>query len=119
MPTIVEYTDDFGQWYSELTEIQQDDIASVVDLLEAKGTSLGFPYSSKINSSKHSKMRELRVQSKGDPLRIFYCFDPQRNAILLIGGDKTGDKRFYQKMIPIADQLYDIYLIEIQQEGLI
>lgn len=119
MPTIVEYTDDFGQWYSELTEIQQDDIASVVDLLEAKGTSLGFPYSSKINGSKHSKMRELRVQSKGDPLRIFYCFDPQRNAILLIGGDKTGDKRFYQRMIPIADQLYDTYLIEIQQEGLI
>lgn len=64
-------------------------------------------------------MRELRVQSKGDPLPILYCFNPQRNAILLIGGNKTGDKRFYQRMIAIADQLYDIYLIEIQQEGLI
>ena len=64
-------------------------------------------------------MRELRVQSSGKPLRIFYAFDPKRTAILLIGGDKTGDKRFYEKNIPIADKLYDIYLEEIRREGLI
>nr|WP_281291253.1 type II toxin-antitoxin system RelE/ParE family toxin [Hyella patelloides] len=57
--------------------------------------------------------------TKGNPLRIFYCFDPKRDVILLIGGDKTGDPRFYQKMIPLADRLYDLYLIEIQGEGLI
>lgn len=119
MPTNIEYTNEFGQWYSNLGEIQQDDIASVVGLLETKGTKLGFPYSSKINGSKHSRMRELRIQSQGNPIRIFYCFDPKRDAILLIGGDKTGDQRFYQRMIPIADQLYDIYLIEIKREGLI
>lgn len=119
MSTSIEYTDEFGQWFSDLGEIQQDDIASVVGLLSAQGTKLGFPYSSKINGSKHSKMRELRIQSRGHPIRIFYCFDPKRDAILLIGGDKTGDKRFYERMIPIADQLYDIYLIEIKREGLI
>lgn len=64
-------------------------------------------------------MRELRVQSGGKPLRIFYAFDPRRSAILLIGGDKTGDDRFYERMIPIADDLYDVYLEELQQEGLI
>jgi hypothetical protein len=64
-------------------------------------------------------MRELRVQSGGRPLRIFYAFDPRRSAILLIGGDKTGDDRFYQRMIPIADALYDVYIAEIRKEGLI
>jgi hypothetical protein len=64
-------------------------------------------------------MRELRVQSGGRPLRIFYAFDPRRSAILLIGGDKTGDDRFYERMIPIADQLYDAYIAEIKKEGLI
>ena len=119
MPSNIEYTDEFGQWFFDLGKTQQDDIASVVGLLEVKGTKLGFPYSSKINGSKHSKMRELRIQSQGNPIRIFYCFDPKRDAILLIGGDKTGDKRFYQGMIPIADRLYDIYLMEIKGEGLI
>ena len=64
-------------------------------------------------------MRELRIQSGGNPIRVFYAFDPRRVAILLIGGDKTGDKRFYEKYIPIADQLYDEYLQEIEEEGLI
>lgn len=64
-------------------------------------------------------MRELRVQSGGRPLRVFYAFDPRRSAILLIGGDKTGDDRFYERMVPIADQLYDDYIAEIRKEGLI
>jgi hypothetical protein len=64
-------------------------------------------------------MRELRVQSGGRPLRVFYAFDPRRSAILLIGGDKTGDDRFYERMVPVADQLYDIYIAEIRKEGLI
>ena len=64
-------------------------------------------------------MRELRVQSKGRPIRVFYAFDPRRTAILLLGGHKTGDKRFYEKMIPVADKLYDTYLDELKREGLI
>jgi hypothetical protein len=64
-------------------------------------------------------MRELRIQSKGKPIRVFYAFDPRRTAILLIGGEKTGDNRFYETMIPIADRLYDDYLVEIKKEGLI
>jgi hypothetical protein len=64
-------------------------------------------------------MRELRVQSAGRPLRVFYAFDPRRSAILLIGGDKTGDKRFYERMVPIADALYDVYIAEITKEGLL
>jgi hypothetical protein len=61
-------------------------------------------------------MRELRVQSGGHPLRIFYAFDPRRAAILLIGGDKTGDDNFYARSIPIADKLFDEHLAQLKKE---
>ena len=60
-------------------------------------------------------MRELRPQSGGSPLRVFYAFDPRRTAILLIGGDKTGNDRFYEQFVPIADRLYDEHLREIER----
>lgn len=61
-------------------------------------------------------MRELRVQHQGRPYRVFYAFDPRRKAILLIAGDKTGDGRFYERMIPEADRLYDEHLDEFAGE---
>ena len=64
-------------------------------------------------------MRELRVQSGGRPVRVFYAFDPRRSAILLIGGDKTGNDRFYEEFVPVADDLYDVHLAELRKEGLI
>lgn len=64
-------------------------------------------------------MRELRIQKSGKPLRVFYAFDPRRTAILLIGGDKTGDERFYETYVPRADNLYEVHLDELRQEGLI
>jgi hypothetical protein len=115
----VEYTDEFGAWYENLTEAIQDAIDRSVRLLEARGPDLPFPHSSGLSGSRHPRLRELRVQSRGEPVRIFYAFDPRRTAILLIGGHKTGDERFYARMIPLADRLYDIYLAEIRKEGLI
>ena len=64
-------------------------------------------------------MRELRIQSGGRPVRIFYAFDPRRTAILLIGGDKKGDDRFYDRYVPVADGLYDAYIEELRKEGLL
>jgi len=64
-------------------------------------------------------MKELRTQCQGRPIRTFYAFDPRRCAILLIGGDKTGDNRFYEQMIPRADRLYDDHLAQLRKEGLI
>jgi hypothetical protein len=62
-------------------------------------------------------MRELRVQSAGKPLRTLYAFNPLRAAILLLGGDKTGDDRWYEKFVPVADRLYDQHLDELRKEG--
>jgi len=64
-------------------------------------------------------MRELRIQSQGNPYRVLYAFNPLRNAILLLGGDKTGDDRWYEVHVPIADRLYDEHLAELRKEGLI
>jgi hypothetical protein len=64
-------------------------------------------------------MKELRCQVQGRPLRTLFAFDPRRTAVLLIGGDKTGDDRFYERMIPLADALYDVYLQELRDEGLL
>jgi len=112
----VEFTDEFGGWWRTLTEEQQDDVAHTVGLLAELGSALDFPYSSKVNSSRHSHMRELRTQSGGRPLRTLYAFDPHRTAILLLGGDKTGDGRWYEKFVAIADQLYDEHLDELRKE---
>ncbi|BAY07506.1 type II toxin-antitoxin system RelE/ParE family toxin [Calothrix sp. NIES-2098] len=64
-------------------------------------------------------MRELRVQHQGNPYRILYAFDPRRVAILLLGGNKVGNDRWYEENVPKADQLYDELLKELQDEGLI
>ena len=115
----VEYTEEFGEWWTTLTDNQQDDITATAELLIEYGPGLRFPHSSGIAGSRHGHMRELRVQSGGQPIRVFYAFNPRRTAILLIGGDKTGDDRFYKIYIPIADKLYEEHLEVLVKEGLI
>jgi len=112
----VEYTDEFGRWWDRLAEAEQEAIAASVELLEIKGPSLGYPHSSKVRGSRHGSMRELRTQHRGRPLRTLYAFDPRRVAILLIGGDKTGDDRWYERIVPIADRLYDEHLARLKPE---
>lgn len=120
MPTNIKSTDEFGPRYSRADDLLQDDIASVVGLLEEKGTKLGFPYSSEVSDGleyDESKIRVLRIQSQGRQIRIFYCFDPKGDAILLAANTKTADKqRFYQGMIRLAHIQYSIYL-EIERKS--
>lgn len=115
----VEVTDECADWYKRLPEIDQDEVAAVVGLLEQYGPQLPFPYSSGISSSAHGHLRELRIQSHGAPLRILYAFDPRRTAILLLGGNKTGDDRWYEWAVPEADRLYQIHLETLRKEKLI
>jgi len=112
----VEFTDEFYDWWKALSEEQQDDVAHSVGLLQERGPTLGHPHSSKIKGSRYGAMRELRTQSAGKPLRTLYIFDPGRTAILLIGGDKTGNDRWYDEFVPRADDIYDAYLKELKKE---
>lgn len=113
----VEYTDEFGGWWETLTEAEQISVAAGVELLEKAGPHLRFPYSSGIQDSEHSHMRELRIQHAGNPYRILYAFDPRRTALLLIGSNKTSEKQWYDKFIPIADKLYTEHLRSLEKEG--
>ncbi|RDI28672.1 hypothetical protein DFR41_101428 [Pseudacidovorax intermedius] len=113
----VEYTNELGIWWATLDEAEQESIDASVRLLEARGPNLGFPHSSGIHGSRHPHMRELRIQHEGRPYRILYAFDPRRCAILLLGGDKTGDDRWYAVQVPLADRLYDIHLETLRKEG--
>jgi len=115
----IEYTNEFGEWWNSLSSDEQVSLDASVRLLESLGPNLKFPHSSGIQGSKHGHLRELRVQHKGRPLRVLYAFDPRRFGILLIGGDKTGDLRWYDVNVPIADRLYDEHLEELRKEGLI
>ena len=96
----------------------QEDIDVVVRLLEAVGPALTRPDADTVKGSRHPNMRKLRVQSQGRPLRILYVFDARRIAVLLIGGDKTGDDRWYEAFVPLADRIYDKHLAALEKEGL-
>jgi hypothetical protein len=115
----VEVTNEWLEWFDRLTTNEQDEVASVIGLLEVKGPHLSFPHSSGVKSSRHPHMRELRIQAQGRPIRILYAFDPRRTAILLIGGVKQGRDRWYEVSVPRADALYVEHLRDLREEGLI
>ncbi|MHB8620634.1 MAG: type II toxin-antitoxin system RelE/ParE family toxin [Chloroflexota bacterium] len=114
----VEVTEQFESWYLALAEPEQLAINAVVDVLEESGPSLGRPYADTSSGSRHPNMKELRPPEGN--IRILFAFDPRRMAILLLGGDKTNQwAAWYERMIPIADQLYDEYLETLRREGLL
>lgn len=113
----VEFTDEFETWWNALTEGEQDEIDAKVHLLQELGPTLPRPHADTIASSRHANMKELRGKCEGRPLRVLYAFDPRRTAILLIGGDKTGDPKWYDRYVPVADDLLDKHLKQIEIEA--
>lgn len=112
----VEYTDEFGKWWDDLTSDEQDSVEACIPFLRRHGPALGRPLVDVVKGSRHSNMKELRPPATN--IRIFFAFDPRRIAILLIGGDKTNRwQEWYEENIPIADALYDEYLEELRKEG--
>lgn len=111
----VEVTDQFLDWWRGLSEVQQVAMTSRIDLLAERGPDLGRPVVDRIQTSRHHNMKELRAA-----LRVLFMFDPRRQVILLLGGDKTGAwNDWYETAVPMADDLYDAYLEELKMEGLI
>jgi hypothetical protein len=89
---------------------------AAIELLEEHGPSLGRPAVDRIEGSRHHNMKELR--SFGGFLRALFAFDPKRPAIVLLGGDKRDEwSGWYERNIPIADDLYDEHLRNLDEEG--
>lgn len=108
----VEY---FDEWFLGLNALEQQDVLAAIFVLEKMGPTLGRPYVDSVKGTDTIKnLKELRVQHKGKPYRVFFAFDPLRQAVMLCGGDKTGNKHFYETMIPIAEREFLNYLQELE-----
>jgi hypothetical protein len=112
----VEYTDEFEEWWDELTENEQERVDAAVEMLMERGPNLRRPVVGAIEGSRHPNMKELIPSTA---IRVLFAFDPRRRAILLIGGDKTGEwNSWYDRMIPQADDLFDEHLQTLERERL-
>jgi hypothetical protein len=110
------HTDDFEEWFCNLSPKHQEATDRIIQLLEINGVRLGFPYSSGIEGCKYA-FRELRIHSGSHAIRVIYAFDPNRDALLILGGDKTGkkEKRFYKRLISQCEALWERYLLELKK----
>jgi hypothetical protein len=86
-------------------------------LLEEFGPDLKRPYADTLNSSKHNNMKELRFEADNGVWRVAYAFDPERKAILLVAGDKSGvnEGRFYKTLIAKAEERFDEHLEQLEK----
>jgi len=108
----VESTPEYDKWFARLPVDSQVEIVARVDVLREKGPGLGRPLVDSVKGSKHPNMKELRIGT----IRILFAFDPQRTALLLVGGNKRGQwQAWYRKAIKVADRLYDRHLRGVRQ----
>jgi hypothetical protein len=116
----VVFTDEFEAWWNDLSGEEQEEINAKVELLEERGPTLPRPHVDRVHQSRHQNMKELRGELGGksdkEYLRVLFAFDPRRTALLLLGGDKTDDPSWYDRFVPIADDLFDQHLAELKQK---
>lgn len=109
---VVKITTAFEAWLIEQDTDLQMETAAALQLLKVEGPHLGRPYADTLKGTRIANLKELRIQSNGRPIRAFFVFDPERNAIVLCAGNKKGqdEKRFYKTMIATAEREYAAYL---------
>jgi hypothetical protein len=113
----VDLHDDFVPEYRDLHKDVQDELLVHIELLEQFGPRLGRPHADTLNGSHHPNMKELRFGGSDGVWRVAFAFDPNRKAILLVAGDKSGggEKRFYRQLIDRADKRFDSHLAKIKR----
>ena len=108
---MIKTTEWFDRWFTLLNDSDRAYVLAALMVLRAKGPGLGRPYADTLKGSAYGNMKELRIQSRGDPIRAFFAFDPNRTAIVLCAGNKVGnEKRFYREMLPVADREFTHWL---------
>ncbi|HBV6392382.1 TPA: type II toxin-antitoxin system RelE/ParE family toxin [Klebsiella aerogenes] len=106
----------FDDWLSEQDAALQEKVLADLLKLKVYGPELSRPYADTIKGSRYKNMKELRVQFSGNPIRAFYAFDPIRRAIVLCAGDKSNDKRFYEKLVRIAEDEFEAHLKALESK---
>lgn len=119
MPWTVLYHDAFDREREALPDAVQNELLARVSLLEEFGPRLGRPYADTLAGSRHANLKELRFEAADGVWRVAFAFDPKRQAILLIAGDKAGvtQKRFYMRLIATADMRFDEHLAALAAKG--
>jgi len=110
-------TEQFDIWFGGLATSMQEAVLYGLELLRAQGPTLGRPHVDTLKGSRYPNMKELRVRHAGRQLRVLFAFDPVRNAVLLVGGDKTSEgNRIYESLIRTADALYETHLLQLRRK---
>ncbi len=115
MAATVIVTEEFDGWMSSLTHREQKEVRHSIHLLKELGLLLAYPHSCAIKGSRYA-LRELRPKQGNSPLRPIYAFDPRREAVLLTGGDKGADKAMYDRIIPVAEAIWEQHLRDIEED---
>ena len=115
----IEFHKDFAPEFSTLPDEVQKELLAHALLLQRFGPQLGRPRVDTLKGSRHANMKELRFDAADGVWRVAFAFDPKRNAVLLIAGDKSGggEKRFYRQLIAKADERFDEHLSQINKKG--
>lgn len=118
MKWLIELCDEFTPEFEAMTEAVQDELLAQLKVLERFGPELGRPHVDTLNGSKHANMKELRFKADDGVWRVAFAFDPDRKAVVLVGGDKSGgsEKRFYKVLIKSADARFDRHLASLKKE---
>src|SRR5258708_40284685 len=118
MPWEVRFDDAFEAEFDQLPEAVQDELLARVKVLEQFGPQLGRPHVDTLKDSKHANMKELRFNCEDGAWRVAFAFDPKRQALLLVAGDKAGanQRKFYEKLIQTADERFEAHLEKLKQE---
>jgi hypothetical protein len=111
------FHEEFEVWFDGQDDALKEAIAAILDVLKEEGPLLGRPYVDTVKGSTFLNMKELRVQHTGEPWRLLFAFDPERSAIVLLGGSKQGKNRWYEENIPIADKRFDEHLERLKKRN--
>lgn len=115
----VNFHDSFADEFVNLAEDVKIELMAMATLLAEFGPKLSRPHADTLKGSRHANMKELRFKADNGVWRIAYAFDPERKAILLVGGDKSGvnEKRFYKQLLATADKRFGDHLDELKGES--
>ncbi len=109
-------TDRFDRWFTSLDDTERASVLAALLVLREKGPGLSRPYADTLKGSRHSNMKELRIQSKGDPLRAFFAFDPNARVSCFVRAIRSAMKRrFYDEMLLVAEQEFTHWLDTLKE----
>ncbi len=115
MQWLLIYHNDFANWLEDQREGLQDEALAYLEMLKERGPLLGRPYVDTLKGSSLTNLKELRFEYERAPIRILFAFDRKRQAVILLGGNKQTDKRWYERNIPIAERRFKQHIQNLEK----